>query len=669
MNTRLLAMFALVVGLCVLPTLALAVSDPGGDLAAGPPQVISPAGESRYSTTANNGVPESFFDVFVQVPEFDVEIVSLSLTGIGLGVGQITTLTAQTCPPIGDTGGALQWTVLSGTGTISGTGETVDLTLEHPGPISHDTPGVVVGVEYTTGGHTVSDTLSIRLNESDFTRPYIRDYTLHFGDKPFPEPGDTVSITLEHALPPGYALVYEMIAPVEIYTDAETFVPVRLQAMADYLAPDGLTHVFDFHSEDFALPFSYDMDGNGTPDLVDAQYTAALGSLYSLPLNPAPNDPWRASEALVAHMVMLPLRPFPTLTFDPNCKPCTFGYYQWTPSCAVNDLQLCPKAFVTPLQLKVTLCHEMKHWWDMKITGKDQGEKNVERFGWPCGWLLCVAQHPLNPKVCWTKQDAEIYKKMDPPMNPPTTVHVLWGSHVTGTLTVSNTNATYALENPQLRLKHIMTSGDQYATGDTLGGGVSVGANGLANTAAAGDDVQLIPVGQGAPYQIVIEPGPNGQLDTLPLGDDTLFSSEDRLTSGANGVVETTAQLDDVQVIAVGQGFTAPTFMPLTVGAGPNGVLDSTPGGDDQAVPAPTLPVTNLQATLPLSIPAGSQGAIVVTFDMADHIPGQTPGAGVVQVVFELEADQGGGVRRQTIEMYLFLPPKLYLPMVLRQYP
>ena len=124
MNTRLLALFVLVVGLGILPTLAQTIHPPG------PSEALYPAGLSdtpgpRHATVS---VPVSFFDVYVDVLPLSVEIVSLDLLGPGLGVGQNTTLTAQTCPPLSDTGGTLSWTVLSGMGTISGvgTGETVD---------------------------------------------------------------------------------------------------------------------------------------------------------------------------------------------------------------------------------------------------------------------------------------------------------------------------------------------------------------------------------------------------------------------------------------------------------------------------------------------------------------------------------------------------------------
>lgn len=50
---------------------------------------------------------------------------------------------------------------------------------------------------------------------------------------------------------------------------------------------------------------------------------------------------------------------------------------------------------------------------------------------------------------------------------------------------------------------------------------INAGPNGIAETAAAGDDIQVSPVGTpGKPYHTVIAPGPNCSLDSTPAGDD-----------------------------------------------------------------------------------------------------------------------------------------------------
>ncbi|MCS7220996.1 MAG: hypothetical protein RML36_02400 [Anaerolineae bacterium] len=605
------------------------------------------------------------------LPPIDVEILPLRLSPDGLAVGETITVTARTAPPIARmTGATLRWFIASGHGTVgclTGPCDRARVTLFHPGSTSHDTPGIVIGVEYQAVGSIVTDTLSIPLDETESHLPYIRNFTLHFGGKPFPEPGDQVTITLEHALPQYWQLVTEVITPSIIFTNTEAFVPISLTAQARYKWTSEPVFFYDVFPvvEVMRVPFSYDRNRNGIPDLVDREYEKALDTLRELPLVPPSGDPWRALKALAALMFRNPFWPFPELTFDPNCEPCTFGYYQWNGS-LVNDIQFCPKAFVTPLQPKVTLCHEMKHWWDEKIVGRHQDHKDVERFGWLCGLLLCWMQHPLDPEQCWTDEDENIFEQMDPPIGPPITFNVRWGSRVTWTLVFTNTNTSYPLENLQFRLKSIMSSGGQYATDETLGGGITVGPNGLADTPAAGDDVPLIPVGQGRPHAIVIQPGPNGRLDTIPSGDDTLFSSEEHITSGADGVVQTAAQGDDVQVIPVGMGYTSTTFMPLAIGAGPNGTLNSSPQGDDHVMPPPSLPIANLQVTTPSSIPAGGQGMVQVAFDVANALPG-APGPGVVQMVFELTALQGEGSRRETVEIFLFLPPKVYLPLIFRR--
>ena len=58
----------------------------------------------------------------------------------------------------------------------------------------------------------------------------------------------------------------------------------------------------------------------------------------------------------------------------------------------------------------------------------------------------------------------------------------------------------------------------------------------------------------------------------------------------------------------------------------------------------------------------------MVSFDVTDNMPGRESGSGVVQMMFELIAEKGGGVHQETTEVFLFLPPKTYLPVVLRDY-
>ena len=108
--------------------------------------------------------------------------------------------------------------------------------------------------------------------------------------------------------------------------------------------------------------------------------------------------------------------------------------------------------------------------------------------------------------------------------------------------------------------------------------------------------------------------------------------------------------------------------MPLGVGAGSDGILNTTPLGDDQVLPPPALPIANLQIIPPASIPPGGQAVALISFDLIDDLTGPKGGAGVVQLVFEITAIQAGGMRRESIEVYLFLPPRLFLPIVLKNH-
>jgi|GEM_PF-3238784 len=105
---------------------------------------------------------------------------------------------------------------------------------------------------------------------------------------------------------------------------------------------------------------------------------------------------------------------------------------------------------------------------------------------------------------------------------------------------------------------------------------ITTGADGLANTTKAGDDIQVIAVGQGESDQPCITPGGNGVLNTTPGGDDAIDGTQ--IQTGNNGVCETTKSGDDVQLIPVGNG--KPNSVAITPGS--DDTLNSTPAGDDQ---------------------------------------------------------------------------------------
>jgi hypothetical protein len=104
------------------------------------------------------------------------------------------------------------------------------------------------------------------------------------------------------------------------------------------------------------------------------------------------------------------------------------------------------------------------------------------------------------------------------------------------------------------------------------------GGNLICNTTKAGDDVQVVASGAAvASGGICIGPGPNGVMDTTPAGDD-IASLAPALVNGTNDQCDTTKTGDDIQIITSGS---AATDNQVVILAGVNGVIDSTPGGDD----------------------------------------------------------------------------------------
>jgi hypothetical protein len=64
---------------------------------------------------------------------------------------------------------------------------------------------------------------------------------------------------------------------------------------------------------------------------------------------------------------------------------------------------------------------------------------------------------------------------------------------------------------------------------------ITAGANGVADTTAQGDDVQVIPVNQGEPNSTIITSGSNHILNTTPSGDDAGAGGGQQESIGANG--------------------------------------------------------------------------------------------------------------------------------------
>jgi hypothetical protein len=91
------------------------------------------------------------------------------------------------------------------------------------------------------------------------------------------------------------------------------------------------------------------------------------------------------------------------------------------------------------------------------------------------------------------------------------------------------------------------------------------------------DDVQDFNVGKGKSNQIAIAPGLDMVLDTTTTsGDDTIVVSN--VTTGPDGICQTTAHPQDDQIITVGQG----KAYAVCVSPGANGKRDTIKSGNDE---------------------------------------------------------------------------------------
>lgn len=143
---------------------------------------------------------------------------------------------------------------------------------------------------------------------------------------------------------------------------------------------------------------------------------------------------------------------------------------------------------------------------------------------------------------------------------------------------------------------------------------VLAGPDGVADTTAAGDDVQVVAPGSGglAEDDVVVAPGRNGVLDTVPAGDDANPTEPDGVLPGSNGSVQSIAQGDDVQLVPVGtNGVPEDTVI---VSAGQNGVLETALRGDDVAAVVTGYEVSRTcNADTPFAILAGTNGVADTT--------------------------------------------------------
>ncbi len=128
---------------------------------------------------------------------------------------------------------------------------------------------------------------------------------------------------------------------------------------------------------------------------------------------------------------------------------------------------------------------------------------------------------------------------------------------------------------------------------------IVAGANGFANTVAAGDDVQVVPPGTIGvdDRQVVVTAGENGVLNTVPTGDDQLANT---LGYDTSATCNEFTQERIIEPLALGNGFANTARNPLSddvqvkivgaavlpgdviVSAGPNGVLETVANFDEE---------------------------------------------------------------------------------------
>lgn len=155
------------------------------------------------------------------------------------------------------------------------------------------------------------------------------------------------------------------------------------------------------------------------------------------------------------------------------------------------------------------------------------------------------------------------------------------------------------------------------------------GADGIIDTAAAGDDIQVRPVGNGALpstpgfFFICAQPGPNGLRDTVLIGDD-LPGGQSVLT-GNDGICNSPVLGDDVVVIPVGQG----VANGCGVRVGVNGSSDSPLGNDDAL--ANTFHGTHV-AGIALGRGVGAGCSAADDGSVPNDCQGMAPAAGLVDV-------------------------------------
>lgn len=166
----------------------------------------------------------------------------------------------------------------------------------------------------------------------------------------------------------------------------------------------------------------------------------------------------------------------------------------------------------------------------------------------------------------------------------------------------SGTSNTFWLDNVGLRGVFLVYEEDFESTGQVIGSPpsgfdpvdrITSGPDGLVQTSAGTGDVQRIPVNQGEPNQTCILPGLDKTLDSVADTNDYLDAANNLISTGADGICQTHASGDDFQVIPVGQGL--PYSIAITPGN--DGRVTTTPNVSDEAQllmgPGPAVVVDN----------------------------------------------------------------------------
>lgn len=640
----------------------------------------------------------------IGVGELHVDIVASSST---IGVGETIQLSAVTAPPLADTGGQLMWTVLEEgwAGLGDPTGETTSLELMRPS-LARDYRAVVVGVVYHTATKAVSTATTIYLDDTRSTRPYVKDFQIEVEGQSgvAPLPGQTATLTMTHHLPPGYSVKSETVtttpavltAPAGENTDLE----VDADFVAEYAGPNGEV-VTDSFSRLFLLPFSEDLDGNGNPDLVDADFLA-FDQAYTAESceHPDPADPVRAFRLAAARYlpdafaaydgVGLKAAGLPPECYNPNltdaygqitCDPTT-----WACKIEMGPLTRMPNDIDW---LIITKIHELKHWfiYQIKHLGllpcdlaewwqdevPDHNGDFVEKWAQLISLLLFGIVLDEKPLVPDPPIPDDILALDDNPFGVQPTVGATFNSAYDSEnvieLQITNANPKWALENVTITPKLIESTvaGDFNHT-EIAGGYINGGSNGIAETVARGDDLQLTAYGRGNPMAKAIWAGPDGVLDTAPAGDDTVRLDRKFITSGYDGILDTFAARGDKQLLRYG-GSAEGT---VVIEAGPNGKLDTRPAGDDAVTVPSSSPIVGAIEVLSTPASIGAGGSATATLSIAINPVGRPQAAhrGAKQptrqslaetaesafVTFEVAGTLGG------VPVAVEYPVQLYLP-------